>query len=46
MVNFTFAWVGWRKLKRVCQVSNYDLFRAAKSLTAINTCLGEMEEFN
>ena len=38
--NLTFAWVGWGKLNRKCQV-----FWAPKSLTAINTCLDEMEEF-
>ena len=37
--------MGWGKLNRKCQVSNA-LFRGApKSLTAINTCLDEMEEF-
>ena len=44
--NLTFAWVGWGKLNRKCQVSNgLFFFRALKSLTAINTCLDEMEEF-
>ena len=37
--------MGWRKLNRKCQVSNVFFFRAPKSLTAINTCLDEMEEF-
>ena len=37
--------MGWRKLNRKCQVSNVFsfFFRAPKSLTAINTCLDEME---
>ena len=43
--NLTFAWVGWGKLNRKCQASNGFFFRAPKSLTAINTCLDEMEEF-
>ena len=44
--NLTFAWVGWGKLNRKCQVSNgLFFFSAPKSLTAINTCLDEMEEF-
>ena len=43
--NLTFAWVGWGKLNRKCQVSNGFFFWAPKSLTAINTCLDEMEEF-
>ena len=41
--NLTFAWVGWGKLNLKCQVSNRFFFWA--SLTAINTCLDEMEEF-
>ena len=42
--------MGWGKLNRKCQVSNRFFFGgggggAPKSLTAINTCLDEMEEF-
>ena len=33
------------KIEPRCQVSNGLFFRAPKSLTAINTCLDEMEEF-
>ena len=43
--NSTFVWVGWGKLNRKSQVSNDLFFRASKSLTVINTCLDEMEEF-
>ena len=43
--NLTFTWVGWGKLKQKCQSSSEFLFRAPKSLIAINTCLDEMEEF-
>ena len=45
MGNLTFTWVGWGKLRQKCQASNDFLFRAPKSLIAINTCLDEMEEF-
>ena len=41
-MGLTFVWVGWGKLNRKCKVF---CFRAPKSLTAINTCLDEMEEF-
>ena len=44
---FDLAWVGWGKLNRKCQVSNRFWGGgggAPKSLTAINTCLDEMEE--
>ena len=44
--------MGWGKLNRKFQVSNRFFFgggggggRAPESLTAINTCLDEMEEF-
>ena len=41
--------MGWGKLNQKCQVSNRFFFGggggAPKSLTAINTCLDEMEEF-
>ena len=42
--------MGWGKLNQKCQVSNRFFFLgggggAPKSLTAINTCLDEMEEF-
>ena len=43
--NLTFTWVGWGKLNQKCQASNDFLFRAPKSLIAINTCLDEIEEF-
>ena len=44
--NFTFARVGWGKLNRNYQVStDFFFFRAPRSLTAINTCLDEMEGF-
>ena len=43
--NLTFAWVGWGKLNQKRQASSDFLFRAPKSLIAINTCLDEMEEF-
>ena len=39
------AFPGWGKLNRKCQVSSDCFFPAPKSLTAINTCLDEMEEF-
>jgi len=46
--NSTFAWVGWGKLNRNCQVSS-DFFggegEAPKSLIAINKCLDEIREF-
>ena len=45
MGNLTFVSVGWGKWNRKCKVSNDSLFRAPKSLTAINTCSDEMEEF-
>ena len=35
----------WGKLNWKCQVSNRFFGGAPKSLTAINTCLNEMEEF-
>ena len=37
--------MGWGKLNRKRQVSNRFFGGAPKSLTAINTCLDEMEEF-
>ena len=37
--------MGWGKLNRKCQASSHSFFRAPKALTAINTCLDEMEEF-
>ena len=40
MGNLTFACVGWGKLNRKC----HEFFSGAE-LTAINTCLDEMEEF-
>ena len=43
--NLTFTWVGWGKLNQKCQASSDFLFRAPKSLIAINACLDEMEEF-
>ena len=43
--NLTFTSVGWGKLNQKCQASSDFLFRAPKSLIAINTCLDEMEEF-
>ena len=43
--NLTFTSVGWGKLNQKCQASSGFLFRAPKSLIAINTCLDEMEEF-
>ena len=43
--NLTFTRVGWGKLNQKCQASSDFLFRAPKSLIAINTCLDEMEEF-
>ena len=43
--NLTFTWLGWGKLNQKCQASSDFLFRAPKSLIAINTCLVEMEEF-
>ena len=43
--NLTFTWVGWGKLNQKCRPSSDFLFRAPKSLIAINTCLDEMEEF-
>ena len=36
---------GVGKIEQKCQASSDFLFRAPKSLTAINTCLDEMEEF-
>ena len=45
MRNLNFIWVGWWKSNRKCQVSNGFFVRAPKSLTTINTCLDEMEEF-
>ena len=36
---------GWGKLNRKCKVSNGFFLLAPKSVTAINTCLDEMEEF-
>ena len=47
MGNLTFVLAGWGKLNRKCKLSN-DFFLgggAPKSLTAITTCLHEMEEF-
>ena len=41
---FDLAWVGRGKLNRKCQVLNR-FFWAPKSVTAINTCLDEIEEF-
>ena len=43
--NLTFTWVGWGKLNQKCQASSDFLFRAPKSLIAVNACLDEMEEF-
>ena len=43
--NLTFTWVGWGKLNQKCQASSDFLFRAPKSLIAVNTCLEEIEEF-
>ena len=43
--NLTFTWVGSGKFNQKCQASSDFLFRAPKSLIAINTCLDEMEEF-
>ena len=43
--NLNFTSVGWGKLNQKCQASSGFLFRAPKSLIAINTCLDEMEEF-
>ena len=43
--NLTFTWVGWGKLNQKCQASSDFLFRAPKSLIAINTCLDAREEF-
>ena len=43
--NLTFTSVGWGKLNQKCQASSGFLYRAPKSLIAINTCLDEMEEF-
>ena len=43
--NLTFTSVGWRKLNQKCQASSGFLFRAPKSVIAIDTCLEEMEEF-
>ena len=43
--NLTFTSVGWGKLNQKCQVSSDFLLRGPKSLTVINTCLDEMEEF-
>ena len=37
--------MGWEKLNRKCQVSNRFFGGTPKWLTAINTCLNEMEEF-
>ena len=43
--NLTFTWVGWGKLNQKCQASSDFLFRAPKSLIAMNTCLYEIKEF-
>ena len=43
--NLTVTSVEWGKLNQKCQASSGFLFRAPKSLIAINTCLDEMEEF-
>ena len=40
----TFARVGLEKLNRKCPVSSF-VFLAPRLLTAINTCLDEMEGF-
>ena len=47
MGNLTFVWVGWGKLNWKCKVCCvfFFFFLALKSLTAINMCLDEMEEF-
>ena len=46
MENLTFVWMGWGKLNRKCKASlDVFFFLAPKSLTAMNTCLDEMEEF-
>ena len=37
--------MGWGKLNWKCEISNNFFFWAAKSPTAINMCLDEMEEF-
>ena len=42
--NLTFAWVGWGKLNRKCQVSN-GFFFGRRVANSLNTCLDEMEEF-
>ena len=42
---FELVMVGWGKLNRKCLVSNNFFFRAPKSLTVINTCLDDLEEF-
>ena len=43
--NLTFTSVGWGKLNQKCQASRDFLFRAPKSLIAIDKRLDEMEEF-
>ena len=43
--NLNFVWLGWGKLNRRCQVSNDFFLREPKSITIINTCLDEKEEF-
>ena len=45
MGNLTFTWVRWGKLNQKCQASSDFLFRAPKSLIAMNMCLDEMKEF-
>ena len=43
--NLNFVWLGWGKLNRRCPVSNDFFLREPKSITIINTCLDEKEEF-
>ena len=45
MGNLTFTGVGWEKLNQKCQAWSNFLFRAPKSLIAMNMCFHEMEEF-
>ena len=43
MGNLTIVWVGWGKLKQKC--NGFNSFLVLKSLTAIKTCLDDVEEF-
>ena len=45
MGNLTSVWVEWGKLNRKCKILVTFFVSAPKSVTAINTCLDEMEEF-